>query len=680
MNILKKNKYISLKEVQEIKKKYRDSISKCKKIKNFFKRRKLFNTYKRLDKIILDHNEKFIKKEIEKTKDILDNINGYPLDIEQRKGVITDEDSYLICAGAGSGKTLTMIGKIRYLIERKKVNPKDILCISFTNFTTASLKKAIKKQTKYNIDVYTFHKLGLEIIKKSGLKVNITSEKTLEKIIEKYFNEELLVNRTALYDFVTNCLLLEPIKFKESIINNDEETLIENYLYFNNIDYEYKLIGTYKQNKIYVFSLIKYNIYIKYYKIYDEDNNLNISNYLNDIEITRNFLRGKVLELYSYHFKDGTIYNVINNFFKKNNIKIEKTRINEIYNIFLCQNYFNKIIITFINMFKSKAYPYQKFDEIEMKINKIKNKMERGKLIIILKIIKKIYYNYQLYLIQNNELDFNDMILKSTDLIENLDVPVNYKYIIIDEYQDTSFGRYELIKAIKEQNNCKLIAVGDDFQSIYRFTGCDVNMFLNFKNYFSNSKILYLTNTYRNSSELIKVAGDFIMKNEYQIKKQLYSKKSLYKPIKIYLYKSKREIHNLLNKIKEKEIFALGRNNSDINFFKDFEIIDNKIKYLDKNITFMSIHKSKGLESEAVIIVNLEDKPLGFPSKIEEDLLINYLNNIKETYPFDEERRLFYVALTRTKGNVYLFTPLKNKSPFVSEIIKDNKKVIEFIN
>lgn len=680
MDIFKENKYISLKDQQEIKKELFFIISKYKKIKYFLKRKKLTKKYKKLDKIIIKHNEELIKKEIEKTKHILDNINGYPLDMEQRKAVITDEDSYLICAGAGSGKTLTMIGKIRYLIEHKKVNPKDILCISFTNFTTSSLKKAIQKQTTYNIDVYTFHKLGLEIIKKKGLKINITSEKTLENIIKKYFNEEILVNRDTLYDFVTNCLLLEPIKFKESIVNNDEEIIIENYLYFYNIDYEYKLIGIYKQKSIYAFYLSKYNIYIKYYKTSEESDNLNISNYLNEVEIVRKYFKGKVLELYPYQFKDGTIYDVINDFFKKNNIKGRKNKINEIYNTFLCQNYFNKIIITFINMFKSKAYSYQKFEEIDQKINKIKNKIERNKLTILLKIIKQIYNNYQLYLIQNNELDFNDMILKATNLIEIGDVNINYKYIIIDEYQDTSYCRYKLIKAIKEINDSKLVAVGDDFQSIYKFTGCDLNMFLNFQNYFPNSKILYLTNTYRNSSELIKVAGDFIMKNKYQIKKQLYSEKKIYKPIKLYFYKRKNEIHNLLKNINEKDIFVLGRNNNDINFLKDFDIIDNKIKYLDKNITFMSIHKSKGLESEAVIIVNLEDKPLGFPSKIEENILIHYLNNIKEYYPFDEERRLFYVALTRTKKNVYLFVPFKNKSPFISEIIKDNKKLIEFIN
>ena len=65
-------------------------------------------------------------------------------------------------------------------------------------------------------------------------------------------------------------------------------------------------------------------------------------------------------------------------------------------------------------------------------------------------------------------------------------------YIIIDEFQDVSISRYNLIRAIQKKTNAKIVAVGDDWQSIYRFTGCDLDIFVNFKKYFEFPKIMYI--------------------------------------------------------------------------------------------------------------------------------------------------------------------------------------------
>ena len=152
------------------------------------------------------------------------------------------------------------------------------------------------------------------------------------------------------------------------------------------------------------------------------------------------------------------------------------------------------------------------------------------------------------------------MIVNATKIVKNKGI-WNIKYIIIDEYQDTSFIRYLLIKEIKNKTKSKIICVGDDYQSIYRFNGCSLNMFINFKKYFKHSKILKISNTYRNSQELIDIAGYFIQKNKKQIYKRLKSNKHINKPIKI-MYGN--NLNKLINKVKEKRILILGRNNFDI--------------------------------------------------------------------------------------------------------------------
>lgn len=248
----------------------------------------------------------------------------------------------------------------------------------------------------------------------------------------------------------------------------------------------------------------------------------------------------------------------------------------------------------------------------------------------------------------------------------------SYKYIIIDEYQDTSYSKYKLMSKIKEITNAKLFAVGDDFQSIYRFTGCDLNIFINFKKYFKNSKILKINNTYRNSKELIYVSGHFIMKNKYQIRKKLKSNKSIDRPIiVIFTNNCKKVLYDLINKI-DTNILILGRNNNDI------YNVDSNFSESDK-VRYMTVHKSKGLEEDNVIIINLNDCISGFPNKIKSDNILSLILEEKELYPYDEERRLFYVALTRTKNYVYLISDRSKPSYFIREIVRDYEKYIKVL-
>ena len=485
------------------------------------------------------HNKNYVKKELIESAYLLDDICGYKLDNMQRQIVVTDEENTLVIAGAGSGKSLTIIGKIRYLIERKKIKQSDILCISFTNEACNSLKNKLKKYYNYDINVLTFHKLGLNIIKANNIEFNITSN---------YLD----------------------IVIKEILEQSDLKKILS-----------------------------------KYYKI----------EYINQLD---------------------------------------------------------KLIATFIHLYKSS---YNNLNYYKKIFQKIKTKKE----LILLKIIYKIHSIYELELKSQNEIDFDDMLHIANNLVLNKGINKKYKYIIIDEYQDTSYVKFNLIKNILEKSNAHLLAVGDDFQSIYRFTGCNLDIFINFKKYFKNSNIMKIENTYRNSLELIKITSKFILKNKKQITKNLHSDKHLNNPIKYIYYNNKKEIFkNLILDIYNKnksEIMILGRNNNDV-----FSVIDNNfilnnetLIYLkNKNIKmkYYTIHKSKGLESDNVIIINMENKLLGFPSQIEDDKILRFVLNKKEYYPYEEERRLFYVALTRTKNEVYLLIPVNKKSIFVDEIKK----------
>lgn len=333
-------------------------------------------------------------------------------------------------------------------------------------------------------------------------------------------------------------------------------------------------------------------------------------------------------------------------------------------------SHFKKLTLRFIHLFKANNYDTEKFKDLFLKIKKIKKKEQRKSNFMYLINIVNIYKCYEKEKAASLELDFDDLIIKASKAIKYVNCINQYKYIIIDEFQDSSLVRLQLILEIYNKNNAKVFCVGDDFQSIYQFTGCDLNLFLNFKHYFKKSCIKKLKMTYRNPQELIYVAGHFVMKNKKQLKKNLISLKSIPKPIKI-IYNPK-ILKNIILNLKT-NYMILGRNNNDIYTLFSKEDITNH------SIIYSTIHKSKGLEADNIIIINLTNDYNSLPSKIKNDYLIDLLlNNHKDIY--FEERRIFYVALTRTKNNVYLLTQKHNESTFIKELIKDYKKYIEFIN
>ena len=318
-----------------------------------------------------------------------------------------------------------------------------------------------------------------------------------------------------------------------------------------------------------------------------------------------------------------------------------------------------KLIFTFINLYKSNYND----------INYLLNLYQKSKFInkIYFKIILEIYHIYNQEIESSNLYDFNDMIKIATNNINNNIIKTNYKYIIIDEFQDTSLNRFKLIDAIMKQNNAKIFVVGDDYQSIYRFSGCNLDIFLNFNKLVSNLNIINLDYNYRNPKEIIDVANSFIMKNKNQIKKETICLKNINKPIKICFYKNKRTAIEKILKYIDTKYLILGRNNTD----KDIFNVQDK--------PFLTIHKSKGLEEDNIILINLTNNNNSLPSKIKNHKIINKLIKT-DYYPYEEERRLFYVALTRTRNNIYLLVPKSNYSIFIKELMKNYKNYIEYIN
>ncbi|MGV2988328.1 DNA helicase IV [Vibrio sp. E150_011] len=288
------------------------------------------------------------------------------------------------------------------------------------------------------------------------------------------------------------------------------------------------------------------------------------------------------------------------------------------------------------------------------------------------------YQAWQKMLKENDQIDFTSMITNATKFIESKHYSSPWKFIMVDEYQDISPDRLALIQGLCEQNpksedNATLFAVGDDWQSIYQFTGADVDLTTGFSERFPNASVHQLDTTYRFNNMLGDVANRFIQTNPNQIEKDLKSHKNVKQ--KSVVIENGNRVEKILEDLNSKarvpaSVLLLGRNHYHCpELLKDWK---NQFKQL--TLEFMTCHGSKGKEADYVIIVNVDEGQ--FPAKRKFIHLDNALTATTDTYPHAEERRLFYVALSRAKKKVWV-TYQSTPSVFVKEIAEYDQVIVK---
>lgn len=731
--------------------------------------------YSNLKNLVSSHNENYITQRLKTEKIYLDSIlnnidSNIMLDEDQRRVVLTDEDYCLVIAGAGAGKTTTVAAKVKYLVEKKGVDPHKILVVSFTNKAVGELREKINQQLKIDCPITTFHSTGNAILHKDDVdKLNIVQNEKLYFVLEDYFRDSVLQNPKLVDDLISFFATYfdAPIEVKNKndfyaklsnsnfttmkgelgevesrieiknsrsrkyetiqneILRSQEEVQIANFLYLNNIDYEYE--PCYKYNidgakKPYTPDfIIRQNgkeAYIEHFGV-TEDGHSNrytdeeLKKYVKAIhdKVALHRLHGTNLICTCSQYNDGRELLVhLKEKLESQGFILRPRDNKDVMKKISNQDssrYIRKLINLvdrFISNFKTNGYPVEQFDEWVSQTKNVRTKLFLG-------ICKECYLEYERFLHKNNAIDFSDMINKSARLLKEskkVSDQIDFKYIIVDEYQDISRQRFDLVGALHDVTNAKIIAVGDDWQSIYAFSGSDITLFTKFSDIMGYAELLKITKTYRNSQEVIDIAGNFIQKNIAQIKKTLKSPKTIKDPVIIYTYDSRQKrfggnsnynlaksVETALGKIldynklegkdsKKQEVLLLGRfgfdgknlERSSLFEYKDYGNKIKCIKYPDLKITFMTAHASKGLGYDNVIVINGKNETYGFPSKIENDPVLNYVVKRDDSIEAAEERRLFYVAMTRTKNRVFFIAPEENPSEFLLEIKHDYKNVV----
>ncbi|HHY26723.1 MAG TPA: UvrD-helicase domain-containing protein [Desulfitobacterium dehalogenans] len=711
--------------------------------------------YEKIDKF----NETYVNNKLIDYKNYFDSIlksvdPNVKLDEEQRRAVVTDDDYCLLIAGAGAGKTTTMAAKVKYLVEKQGIDPQDIIVISYTNKAIDELKERINEKLKIPVKISTFHSFGYEILRKANdtpLMVNYKSYNIIFDFLEKkIFNNKRLLsnlvkflgfyfdvpedifNFTSLNDYcsykanldyetiksrlgeyiktVTNSRTKKTRTITGEFLRSAQEVQIANFLYLNNIDYEYEKPYKYPMpgsSKLYTpdfyISQGENECFLEHFGItenYQSElyNKTQLDQYARRIVDKRklHIQHGtKLIQTWSKYNDNRSLVEHLEEELKKNGFILVPRDDEEVYRKLTetgKDKYVYKLIIfliEFIEKFKTCG-----FDEDGFKV--LKNKTDNVRSRMFLEIAEEVYLYYQNQLRSNNQIDFSDMINDAERILREMsqsNYKPSYKYIIIDEFQDIARQRFNLTKSLVDVTGAKVVAVGDDWQSIYAFAGSDITLFQKFLELMGQGKEMQITHTYRNSQELIDIAGSFVQKNPSQIKKRLLSPKRLKNPVIVesfddttyYRINWIAKIEEVIGKIVSEygsgtSILLIGRYNYDMDHLirsgKFAEVNSDQfkcLKYPKARITFLTAHSSKGLGFDNVVLINMIEAKLGFPSQIEEDPIIKLVTYNDNSVPFAEERRLFYVAMTRTKNRVYMVTPRTKPSRFVVELIQDFK-------
>ncbi|GAB4347977.1 MAG: hypothetical protein OHK0038_27660 [Flammeovirgaceae bacterium] len=674
--------------------------------------------------------------------DILENTvktNLSALNDRQHEAVVSEDKRLLVLAGAGSGKTKTLLQKLIYLIEEKGVSPSSILAITFTKNATNEMidrliisadntgdyekllfdkriSKADKDRERYlqqkkykwidGLTVKTFHSFCYSILRNYGVnefdnKFRIIGDEkkdeedelskhvapeTVFEVIHKLLIEQcedtdyLLQLKRYILDYIIDKIHLKKAdpkflpkdgKYFTTLdgtkVRSKSEQFIADWFYRHSIKYEYEPLLNVKDFSFHPdFYIPDANLYIEH--ISDKS--------FSTKDKEEQFQKGNLLLVKTFDSmtRDSALFNHTLD-------KIVKNR--------LPSNYHKTVTLNF----KEEFHGYQedvkdfvqqiiritdmiKVENIDIDLvleNARKDQHERVRHFyeLAIPIVKKYIH----YCIDKSYLDFNDLISRSTSLFQNHeDIATKYKnkyeYILVDEFQDVNNLQVELIKLLLTDKT-QLFCVGDDWQSIYGFRGSNVSYIVEFENHFTNARTIKLNLNYRSTQNIVGASNEVIKNNKFKVDKDVQASKKSEHKIVVYSGNSEEEnIQFCLDKVRE--LLEDGISNDEILFLYRRSKMYSPYFYRFKNegirVQGKTIHASKGLEAKVVFIIGLTEGSGGFPDIWLEDRIFQVIKKANHDLLMEEERRLFYVAITRAKDKLFLITEKGNESSFLKEI------------
>lgn len=669
-----------------------------------------------LDSMFDEVNQNILYAELTSQKQFLESIESKPLSLEQSTAVITFDNRVLLVAAAGSGKTSVMVARAAYATMKNFIDPSKILLLAFNKAAAEELQERVKKRfEKANIDsigirASTFHAFGLDVIGR-GLNARPTvapwveNGRDLEEVAAivkalkessedfKYkwdlyrliFPPETIKITGVDYDTYNSESKEQGFRtFDGKVVRSHGERMIANWLYLHGVSYQYERDYKFKtadaSHRQYKpdFYYPEIDTWHEHWALDKKGNPPpDFAGYLEAMTWKKNLHSTNRTDLIETTFGEVVFANGLENLKEKLSMrgiklnwnpdrpKAAHTNIEDVEII--------RLVRSFMTHVKSNSLSAE---EIDSRLLGKWNHLKSDRTDLFLEIYWRIHTEWNRRLSQISAIDFEDMLIQAAHTIEsNLYIP-DYDLILVDEFQDSSSARARLVKSLLKLKGKYVLVVGDDWQSVNRFAGADVSLMKRFHDSFGKGPTLQLSRTYRCTQTIADVATTFVTKNPMQIpKKVLAQQGDIGKPIVFIRAGAEQQgVREALQRISEdvkvngqrkSSVFVLGRYKHNRDWVPNEDFLNLDIKY-------RTIHGSKGLEADYVVVVNMESGRYGFPSEIEDDPILNLAMSELEEFEHAEERRLLYVALTRARKQAFLVTKQNKDSMFAVELMSDS--------
>ena len=698
---------------------------------------KFKDDFENLHSIVDAHNNRFKDDKLREHKAFFDTVLAYPLDDQQRRSIVSEEQNCLVVSSAGSGKTSSIVGKVEYLIQKKHISPERILLISYTHKAAAELTERMPYP---GLRGYTFHKLALDIISaQSKCKPSICDNTDAvfvriyrelahnadyRKCLVEYFADysDLMeldedeksknVRRLQLGESTDRryCALFPDMDGNEVHVRSGEEKKICFLLTSLGVDFRYEepyehqvaderhvqyrpdfsihYMDSGKPCRLYLehFGVDEHGMVPTWFAkdrglTYEEANERYNDGITWKREVHKKF-GTRLIELSSADFAYEKARQRLKRELVAAGVPIREVRSDELFDRILPENsmrekVFIRLTATFATLLKTSC---RSMADVAADVAQRGDKRSR---FIVGKVLEPVVVRYNEILRSEGKVDFTDLIVGATALC-NANGGGNYDCIIVDEFQDISMDRYNFLLALRRGNpQAQLYCVGDDWQSIYRFSGSDMNLFCHFDQYFGKTDLNKIETTYRFGNPLVEKSAAFIQRNPAQIRKNIHPFSSDAKTEIVFREYSRGDAVGALERIVAeiplgKSVFLLGRYTyDDYLLAKNFRQrrSGNSLFYTicGREVEFLTMHRSKGLEADYVVLLNCNNGSFGFPSTIADDPVLGFVMSDSDGYLFGEERRLFYVAMTRAKVRTIVMYDKSKPSVFVLECISPER-------
>ena len=653
-------------------------------------------------------NESFLNDAVpevgEATRDILKN----GLTKEQARGVAVDEDVTLILAGAGTGKTAVITSKIAHLVRNQDVSPESILALAYNRKAALEIRERLPDDLK-GAEVSTFHSFALKVVASQGAAPTISKlaqddfaySKALERILDGMMAEpktvRLIIQMASSFsseyrepfDFTNPTEYEEYVRDAElrtlngELVKSFEELTVANFLAANGLKYTYEQPYEFptanRERRQYQpdFHISEYDIYIEHFALNEQGKApTGWTNYAQEAQWKRDLHAHwgtKLIETYSWQHRRGVLESSLEQKLSELGIKFNPVPEQELVGKLSQErlSWLSHLLRTFLNHAKSSNLSH---DEI---LGKAADQKDKDRTRCFLEIFQRVREGYEGSLREEGALDFHDLINEATEIIRNGRWKNPFRYVLIDEFQDISNGRISLAKALRNPDLAYFL-VGDDWQSIYRFAGSYVGLIHRVEEHLGFTRRESLTRTFRFGDKILRPSTGFVQKNPEQTKRTMeaHHRDGDLGITVIPSELPETGLHQALKDIEEvrsapgEAIMVLGR-------YRASRGTLGRYGRGTRNLQFNTIHSTKGQEADYVIVLDLKDGRYGFPCKVEDDPILTIVMPPihGEPYPFAEERRLFYVALTRARKTVFLITDPVRPSPFVRELLNSCPEV-----